>query len=126
MKSIYRLYEVFILYYILFTMSTIVRYFVPEDRDVEDKPNAFILYKIQDDVRLNDIIDNFPLPGEYHFRFKTSIDKKNIWVDFSNKFEQVPTIENKIILKVTRISWNKNKTSANYSDERKSNAPDLF
>ena len=88
-------------------MSTIIRYFVPEDRDIEDKPNAFIIYKTQDQIRFNDIVENFPLPGDYHFRFKTSYEKRNIWIDFSDDTSKVPVFEGKIILKINRVSWEK-------------------
>ena len=89
-------------------MSAIIKYFIPEDRDVEDKPNAFIIYKDQDKIRLTDLIEHFPIPGEYVFRFKTTYEKKNIWIDFYDEMSPLPTIDGKIIIKVNRISWQKN------------------
>lgn len=86
-------------------MSTIVKYFVPEDKDVEDKPNGYIIYKDQDKIRLKDINENFPLPGEYVFRFKTEYQQKKVWLDFTNEEAPLPTIEGKILMKVNRISW---------------------
>ncbi len=95
-------------------MSCIIRYFVPEDRDVEEKPNAFILYKDQEKVRLADIKENFPLPGEYVFRFKTTYEKKNIWIDFNDNDSVLPSHDGKILMKVNRISWEKSNNQ--YSD----------
>lgn len=90
-------------------MTTIVRYFVPEDKDIEDKPNAFIIYKSTNQIRFRDIVDNFPLPGEYHFRFKFEFKpEKSVWLDFKKEDTSVPLFKNKIIMKVSRISWNKN------------------
>lgn len=102
-------------------MSTIVRYHVPEDKDIEDKPNAFVIYKKQEDVRLRDIKDNFPLPGEYHFRFKFELKpKKTVWLDFNREDAVMPLFDNKIIMKVNRMSWKK------YSINNDENFPDLI
>lgn len=86
-------------------MSTIIRYFVPEDKDVEEKPNGFLVYKEIDKIRLSDIYENFPLPGDYVFRFKTDHQQKKVWIDFSNEEASLPLSDGKIILKVNRISW---------------------
>lgn len=87
-------------------MTTIVRYYVPEDKDIEDKPNAYVIYKSIDQVRLRDIKENFPLPGEYHYRFKFQLNpKKVVWLDFNKEEVSMPLFENKIIMKVSRINW---------------------
>lgn len=88
-------------------MTTIIRYFVPEDRDTEEKPNAFVIYKPIADIKLCDVRDCFPLPGEYHFRFKFELNKKVVWLDFNKEEAKLPLFNNKVIIKVTRLSWNK-------------------
>ena len=94
-------------------MTTIVRYFVPEDRDSEEKPNAFVIYKPIDELRLKDIKEYFPLPGDYHFRFKFELSKpkKSVWLDFNKEESKLPTIDGKILIKVSRLSWNKQEES---------------
>ena len=89
-------------------MSTIIRYFVPEDRDLEDKPNAFIMYAEQNNITLKDIKDNFPLPGKYIFRFKTEYQKNKVWIDLEDDSNKIPLIDGKILIKVNRIDWNTN------------------
>jgi hypothetical protein len=94
-------------------MTTLVQYFIPEDREEQEKPNAFIVYKEINSLKIQDIKDNFPIPGDYHFRFKFKFQGKNIWIDFNNPDQVLPQFEGKIIMKVTRISW--------YSESEKSN-----
>ena len=51
-------------------MSTFIYYFIPEDNELESSMNVFMIYKNYKDVKLSDIKENFPVPGEYYFRFK--------------------------------------------------------
>lgn len=103
-------------------MTTIVRYFVPEDKDTEDKPNAFIINKPQDQLRLKDLRESFPLPGEYHFRFKFQLNpKKAVWLDFNREESAMPCFNKQIIIKVSRISWQSSKI-INHTEEE---FPDL-
>jgi hypothetical protein len=88
-------------------MSSLIYYYIPEDHEDQEKLNAFIIYKEMDSLRLNDIVDNFPIPGQYYFRFKFKFDNKNVWIDFNNTEAKLPRFENKIIIKVSRISWGK-------------------
>ena len=84
-------------------MTTFVYYFIPEDNENENKMNIF------KDVKIQDIKDNFPLPGEYYFRFKFEFMDKNVWIDFNNPSGALPKYDGKIIMKVSRLSWeNKN------------------
>jgi len=85
-------------------MSTLVYYYLPEDRDESDKLNAFILYK-ENNIKIDDIRENFPLPGKYYFRFKFKFQDKPVWVDLNNPDANLPMFDGKIIMKVTRISW---------------------
>lgn len=97
--------------------TTIIRYFLPEDKDIEDKPNAFMLYKPINEVRLSDIRENFPLPGEYHYRFKFELKaKKAVWLDFNKEDAKMPVYDGKIIIKVNRISWKSSVINHNEDD----------
>lgn len=88
---------------------TLVHYFVPEDHDNEDTYNAFGVNKHIDDIRLTDIIEKFPMPGEYHFRFKYKLNNLNVWMDINNTNCKLPKIgSDMIIMKVTRKSWERN------------------
>jgi hypothetical protein len=86
-------------------MTTIVYYYIPEDREDPEKLNAFLIYKEIDSLKINDVKENFPLPGQYHFRFKFKFENKNVWIDFNNPDASLPRYDGKIIMKVTRISW---------------------
>ena len=93
----------------------IYRYFLPEDGDVEDTPNVFLAPKSNRPgypPQLGQIKKSFPLPGTYHFRFKTALvpgtdrDKNAVpvWMDCVGDSECVPVWQSSIIAKVTRIS----------------------
>ena len=84
-------------------MTTFVYYFVPQDRETENRMNIFIIYKNYKDIKLQDIKENFPLKGEYYFRFKFQFLGKNVWIDFNNPNGCLPKYEDKIIMKVTRF-----------------------
>ena len=103
-------------------MSTIVQYYIPEDNEDSEKMNAFIIYKESDTIKLNDIKENFPIPGDYYFRFRFKFQNKSVWIDFNNEEATLPKFDGKIIIKVSRISWN----SINNEDNPKSDFPDLF
>ena len=94
-------------------MTTFVYYFVPEDKEDQEKLNVFVIYKPYDNVRLNDIKENFPLTGQYYFRFKYEFMKKNVWIDFNNPDGKLPQYDGKIIMKVTRLDWNSQQNSKN-------------
>ena len=98
-------------------MTTFIYYFIPEDNENENKMNIFIIYKNIKDIRLQDIKDNFPLPGDYYFRFKYEFMEKNVWIDFNNYSGALPRYDEKIIMKVTRLSWdNKNEQNTTNTD----------
>jgi hypothetical protein len=86
-------------------MSTIVYYYIPEDREEPEKLNAFVISKDIDTIKIDDIVENFPLPGQYYYRFKFKFQNKNVWIDFNNPDATLPRFDGKIIMKVTRISW---------------------
>ena len=45
-------------------------YFVPEDNEDFKHLNCFLIRKDIRQVTLKDVRENFPLPGDYHFRFQ--------------------------------------------------------
>ena len=98
-------------------MTTFIYYFIPEDNENENKMNIFIICKNYQDIRLQDIKDNFPLPGKYYFRFKFEFMEKSVWVDFNKPDGGLPKYDGKIIMKVTRLSWDNN-------EAQKQSAPD--
>eukprot|EP01082_Thalassiosira_pseudonana_P000583 g1465.t1 g1465 contig10:2149565-2150809(+) len=95
---------------------TSVRYFLPEDGDVEDTPNVFLAPKPSRPgypPLLGQIKDSFPLPGAFHFRFKTALvpgtDREKhavaVWMDCTEEEEPVPVWQGAIVAKVTRIRY---------------------
>jgi len=98
--------NIFILFlFFLFQMSTFIYYFIPEDNEKEDNMNVFIIYKDYKDVKIYDIKENFPLPGQYYFRFKFDYNGKSVYIDFNNPKNDLPKYNDKIIMKVQRINW---------------------
>ena len=87
--------------------STYVCYHIPSDRDDGEHPNAFAIHKSTEEVTLKDVKDSFPLPGEYHFRFKVKMEGGSYWLDFNDDNAPVPSWgPRRIISKVLRLSWN--------------------
>jgi len=94
---------------------TTIRYFIPEDGDDEMHPNVFLAPKARQPgvpPTLLAIKDAFPLPGHYHFRFKSPLfpgaDREKgamaVWMDVTQDQQPVPTWKNSIVAKVTRLS----------------------
>lgn len=94
-------------------MSTI-RYFIPEDGDDESRPNVFLAPKSRhagSPPTLLQIKDSLPLPGRYHFRFKSPLfpgaDREKgampVWMDCVQDTAPVPTWRGSIVAKLTRI-----------------------
>mmetsp|Transcript_102869 Transcript_102869/g.331888 ORF Transcript_102869/g.331888 Transcript_102869/m.331888 type:complete len:203 (+) Transcript_102869:89-697(+) len=92
----------------------LIYYYIPEDKDEADIPNAFPVLKPGGGVRLQDIRAKFPLPGTYHFRFKMRLGESAsaLWMDVTNEESQVPVCDGKIVAKVTRLSWGASAGSA--------------
>ncbi|CAB9522682.1 expressed unknown protein [Seminavis robusta] len=93
---------------------TTIRYFIPEDGDEEAYPNVFLAAKSRHagvPPTLGQIRDAFPLPGRYHFRFKSPLfpggdrdkDAMAVWMDCVKDTAPVPTWRNTIVAKVTRL-----------------------
>lgn len=105
-------------------MSTIIQYYIPEDNEDPEKLNGFLVYKDVESIKINDVKENFPLPGEYYYRFKFKFQNKNVWIDFNNQDAALPKYEGKIIMKVSRISWEGKENISNKTD--KNDFPDIF
>jgi len=84
---------------------TMVFYFIPEDFDVPEQPNAFGIAKGIEKLKLKDVKQCFPMEGTYQFRFKYMYGKTKVWMDLKDDECRVPTYNNMVIAKVNRISW---------------------
>ncbi|RQM13985.1 hypothetical protein DD237_005054 [Peronospora effusa] len=67
-------------------MEGMLNYFVPEDGDSSDHLNV-----------------SFPLPGNFHFRFKTAFEGTYVWLDVVNDTDPVPDFDGLIICKISRV-----------------------
>lgn len=90
-------------------------YFVPEDGDSEDYPNVFLAPKPRQQgypPTLAQVKSAFPLPGRYHFRFKSPLvpgaDREKgampVWMDCVDDRQSVPAWRGTIVAKVTRLA----------------------
>lgn len=83
-----------------------VYYYIPQDGDVPDPPNAFIIKKPTRLLTLLDIQSHFPLSGNYHFRFLSRHGGRVAWFDLDSNSSRPPASEgNAIMMKVTRMTW---------------------
>ena len=106
-------------------------YFIPEDGDEELHPNVFLAPKSRDPTpTLQAVQDAFPLPGHYHFRFKSPLtpggdrDKgaMAVGMDVVQPQQPVPTWRNSIVAKVTRISMEEEDDDDDDEDFRRPHA----
>jgi len=82
----------------------LVYYYVPEDKDDPELPNAFGVNLAIEEVKISDIRRLFPLEGEYIFRFKSKISSTNVWLDVKED-AKIPLFNGRIVAKATRVSW---------------------
>lgn len=85
------------------TNRTLVYYVIPEDDDDFEHPNVFAVHKGVKQLTIRDVVDAFPLPGTYHFRFKTNFMKTFVWEDGVDLDSVVPTYKGGVSLKVSRL-----------------------
>jgi hypothetical protein len=88
---------------------TLVYYYIPEDSDDPETLNTFGVMKSKNNLKLHHIYEQFPLSGSYIFRFKVMYDNFVAWLDLPDPETSLPTFKGRIIIKVTRISWETNK-----------------
>ena len=81
---------------------TLIFYYIPEDLDDMQIPNAFAIPKDKSEVTLTDIEKFFPLEGQFQFRFQYKHGDAVVWLDLNNKKVKVPQFNEKIVMKVTR------------------------
>lgn len=86
---------------------TQVYYFVPEDAESGKQLNCFIVRRPVESITLGQIREDFPLPGEYHFRFQYLYQSSSckVWLDLPSENSKVPLVEGEIRIKATRINW---------------------
>lgn len=101
--------------FIVMTNRTLIYYVVPEDEDDFEHPNVFAIHKGVKQLTVGDVVDAFPLPGVYHFRFKTEFMKTFVWEDGVDMGSTVPTYKGGVSLKVARLRPTDN--SNNPADE---------
>ena len=81
---------------------SMVFYYVPEDKDELSMPNAFVIKAPLSEITLDKIEKQFPMDGDFMFRFKYNHAGSTVWLDLANKTCPVPKYNNQIIIKVTR------------------------
>lgn len=99
----------------IFHYHSCCSYFIPEDGDIEGYPNVFLAPKPRQQgmpPTLAQVRESFPLPGRYHFRFKSPLvpggDREKggmaVWMDCVHDSQAIPTWRNSIIAKVSRVA----------------------
>ena len=82
---------------------TLIHYVIPEDGGDFEHPNVFAIHKSVKQLTIRDVVNAFPLPGVYHFRFKTQFMKTFVWEDGVDLESTVPTFKGAVSLKVSRL-----------------------
>ena len=92
-----------------------------------DHPNAFYVRNVSGkDVTLRDIYANFPLPGNYKFRFKVEAPHHisqacgidTLWADISAKDSVVPVYEGNLVMRACRCRSSRARNFASESKRR--------
>ncbi|OQS04702.1 hypothetical protein THRCLA_03076 [Thraustotheca clavata] len=83
-------------------MEGMFHYFIPDDGDSPDHLNVFPLPKASS-LTVAHLKKDFPLPGEFHFRFKMAFEGTYVWLDAADD-EPVPEYNGVVISKISRIS----------------------
>ena len=83
--------------------------------------NCFIVRKATESLTLSDIRHNFPIPGDYHFRFHYNYKANGVtvWLDLPSEDSLVPTVEREVRIKATRLSWTEGITDFNSAKKPK-------
>ncbi|CAI5719301.1 unnamed protein product [Hyaloperonospora brassicae] len=88
-------------------MEGMLNYFVPEDGDTSDHLNVVPLPRV-DQLQLQHVKSSFPLPGEFHFRFKMAFEGTYVWLDVVNDTDAVPDFNGLVICKISRVQTESN------------------
>jgi len=98
--------------------NTPIFYHIPSDLDDESHPNVFYVQPQSGTLTLGDVRNSFPLPGQYHFRFKTNFKSTFVWKDTQKDSDKIPSHDGKFVAKISRLrtpASNTNQTSASSS-----------
>ncbi|KAG7396516.1 hypothetical protein PHYBOEH_002169 [Phytophthora boehmeriae] len=108
-------------------MEGMLNYFVPEDGDTSDHLNVVPLPRV-DQLRLQHVKKCFPLPGDFHFRFKTAFEGTYVWLDVVNDADSVPDFNGLVICKISRVQRESSTRPPERTETPKSQveAPDLI
>eukprot|EP01039_Chlorochromonas_danica_P003346 gene3346-3669_t len=88
-----------------------IKYFIPEDGDDIQHPNLFQIEGHSGEVvTLAQVVEGFPLPGRYHFRFLRSFSGAaggggaTVWMDLPQPSSAVPSYQGSVLAKVSRLA----------------------
>ena len=84
--------------------ESLVYYWVPADGDRADEPNVFVVHTAPTTLCVRDVVNAFPLPGTYHFRFKTAYKTGHVWMDAVDQSAPAPSFKGTFFVKVMRIA----------------------
>lgn len=98
----------------------IIKYIICEDGDDQVHPNVFNLSG-HSNPTLGMIKKAFPVPGEYHFRFLSTLGNSKVWIDILDNNASLPSIDGGIFMKVSRLekltqSYKVNNTSTDITN----------
>lgn len=84
-------------------MSKIIHYSLQDELPRENY--VFALQPPPPEITLQTILDTFPIPGRFHFRFKTHLQAINNvgWVDVTNASAKVPLYNGHVFLKALQL-----------------------
>ena len=82
------------------------------------KLNCFIIHQHIDKISLADIRREFPVPGNYHFRFQFVYQRNVVWLDLNNETCKVPRVDGIISIKALRLKWKETTVKPDKNDHR--------
>ncbi|GAB9470850.1 hypothetical protein Gpo141_00008083 [Globisporangium polare] len=109
-------------------MEGMLNYFIPEDGDSSDHLNVVPLPRVEQ-LKLQHVKKIFPLPGQFHFRFKTPFEGTYVWLDLVNDSDTVPDFNGLVISKIARVQRESTTRPAERVEAKKAppaKAPDLI
>ncbi|KAF1321106.1 Cmgc/mapk protein kinase, partial [Globisporangium splendens] len=137
-------------------MEGMLNYFIPEDGDSSDHLNVVPLPRVEQ-LKLQHVkkvrqllypcvaktllrmtlcynfvcargVQVFPLPGQFHFRFKTPFEGTYVWLDVVDDSDAVPDFNGLVISKIARVQSESSTRPAERvtSNAVPANAPDLI
>ena len=92
----------------------IIKYIICEDGDDECHPNVFNISG-HSNPTLGMIKKSFPVRGDYHFRFLTTLGHSKVWIDILDNSASAPFYDGSIFMKVSRLE--KQNKSCNISTD---------